>query len=241
MFTKHCNILILSIALMSSLVFVYFVFLGKDKDAVVNVAETTSPIQSCTDNKHQDNGKHVITSESSSTIPHSKPNDVTSTNDLHLTVLNLWYDLASHDEDIPVRLDPRIKQAKKIGFNSRLMAILEKDDRVQLPLIDDQRYLLQIKNINKNSNNDIEIYGELNHNGKIYASTVSLTTKKVLLALLSTPSGHFDVRMANDKGYIYQSDQLEDIEAMIDLPRFLYQSNPLEDIEAMVDLPSFSN
>ena len=157
---------------------------------------------------------------SQSTVQYSNATDKDNEKGKQLTVLNLWYHLDKHDEDISVRLDPRIKEARKIGLNSRLIPILEKNDKVQLPTINDQHYLLKIKSINKNSNNDIEIYGELDHNGKVYASTLSLT-KKVVLALLSTPNGHFDVRMVNDKGYIYQSDQLDDIEAVVDLPSFL--------------------
>lgn len=228
MFTKHYSILILSTVLIISLVFVYYVFLGEDgayntlKHNVVTAskpnATKTTLTRDCVNDKQQDDGRHVATSESPSTIQDVKPKHVTATNDPHLTVLNLWYDLDHDDEDIAVRLDPRIKQARKIGFNSRLIPILKKDDRVQLPLINNEHYLLRIKSINKKSNSDIEIYGVLDHSGEPYGSTLSFTTKKVLLALLGTPIGHFDVRMANDKGYIYQSDQVEDIEAVVDLP-----------------------
>ncbi len=134
-----------------------------------------------------------------------------------LTILNLWYNLDKDDENISVRLNSRIKDAKKIGFNSRILPILKQGDKVQLPVINNKKYIIHIKNINKTGNNALEVYGEFSHNDKIYASTLSLT-KKSLLALLSTPAGNFDIRMANDKGYIYHSNQGESI---VDLPSFL--------------------
>jgi hypothetical protein len=151
------------------------------------------------------------------TIKNSGVLEETFEDDNQLTVLNLWYNLDKQDENISVRLNSRINDAKKIGFNSRILPILKQGDKLQLPVIDNKKYILDIKSINKKGNNALEVYGEFSHNGKIYASTLSLT-KKSMLALLSTPTGNFDIRMANDKGYIYRSNQGESI---VDLPSFL--------------------
>lgn len=181
-----------------------------NKDSVKETNTLTNkinlPLKKCTDTKIS---QHALLSTATS-----------DTYDNRLTVLNLWYDLDSSDENISVRLDSRIKGARKIGFNSRIIFSLQKDDKVQLPIINGEKYFLHIKNVKRKNDQDIELYGEMHHNGNVYASTLSFT-KKATLALLSTPLGHFDVRIANDKGYIYQSNQLADIEAVVDLPSFL--------------------
>jgi len=154
------------------------------------------------------------------TIPHNinaLEDIIEDDSDNLLTILNLWYDLDEHHENIAVRLNPRIEDAKKIGFNSRILPILKPSDKIQLPVINNKKYLLHVKNINKTGDNELEVYGEFRHNGKIYASTLSFT-KKSMLALLSTPTGNFDIRMSNDKGYIYRSNQGESV---VDLPSFL--------------------
>ena len=157
------------------------------------------------------------------TIKHNEFEDIIEGNNSHfLTILNLWYDLDKQDENISVRLNPRIKNVKKIGFNSRILSTLKQNDKIQLPIVNNEKHIISIKNINKITNKGLEIYGELNHKGKIYASTLSIREKS-MFALLSTPSGDFDIRMANDKGYIYHSnqDQEDALESIVDLPSFL--------------------
>ena len=150
-------------------------------------------------------------------IKHSSVLKKTLEDDNQLTLLNLWYNLDKQNESISVRLNPRINNAKKIGFNSRVLSILKQGDKIELPVISGKKYLLSIKNIKITGNSALEIYGEFSHNGNVYASTLSFTQKS-MLALLSTPTGNFDIRIANDKGYIYRSNQGESI---IDLPSFL--------------------
>ena len=147
-------------------------------------------------------------------------------NEKSLTILNLWYNLNNHPEKLTVSIDPRIKNVQKVGVNTRIISILEATDTIQLPLIDGEKYLLQIKNISKRKNVDMEIYGEIDYRGSVYSSTITLVDHS-LYALLSTPSGDYDLRMADDKGYLYKSGQLEGnrglktAESIIDLPSFL--------------------
>lgn len=216
--------IILSIVLVSLLIAAIFMLIRDKEEVKENVTlmshqisqQTYALIEKCTDKKPIESKELDLLEETNQNNNHHL-----------LTVLNLWYELkVNNEEDISVRLDPRVKGAKKIGFNSRILAALKTDDKIQLPLIHNKKYLLNIKGIKKTSNNKLEIYGELNHDGKMYASTLSIT-KKSLYGLLSTPTGNFDIRMSNDKGYIYPSNQLVDIDgsespsAIVDLPPFL--------------------
>ncbi len=201
---KRYIFLFISLVILFIFSFYITIINSKEENNTRFISETTNQVlEECT---HKKTIKHNI-SVRKETLEDSN----------QLTILNLWFNLDKQDENISVRLNSRINDAKKIGFNSGILPILKQGDKIELPAIAGKKHLLNIKNIKKTGNNTLEVYGEFRYNGKIYASTLSLTQKS-MLALLSTPTGNFDIRMANDKGYLYRSNQGESI---VDLPSFL--------------------
>lgn len=180
---------------------------------------------------------HSVTSNKNKSAAKNCPQDIQAkkngsteklaiNNEKSLTILNLWYYLSNSTEKLTVSIDPRIKEVERIGVNTRILPMLKETDIIQLPIINGEKYLLHVKNITTRKNVKVEIYGEVRYRNSIYSSTITLVDNS-LYGLLSTPSGDYDIRMADDKGYLYKSGQLDgaanfkSAESIIDLPSFL--------------------
>ncbi|MEE9352037.1 MAG: hypothetical protein V3U78_07235 [Thiotrichaceae bacterium] len=141
-----------------------------------------------------------------STANQKKGKGVESETNQSLTILNMWYDLESSADTGSIRIDSDIKNSRKIGIHSDLLSAIKPGYKVQLPSLVGDNYFLKLGKVEKVTDKEIQIYGELDHNDETYFSTISIIDN-TLLAVLSTPSGDYDLRMVDGKGVIYQAEE----------------------------------
>ncbi len=179
--------------------------------------------------KLQENkSKHQLVNQSDQSVQEARistadqKKDVGSETDQSLTILNMWYDLESDADTGGIRLDPSIKTSRKIGIHSDLLSAIKPGYKVQLPSLIGDDYFLKLGKVEKVTDTEIQIYGELDHNDETYFSTISIIDN-TLLAVLSTPKGDYDLRMVDGKGVIYQAEEVEPSKAssVSDLESFL--------------------
>ncbi len=140
--------------------------------------------------------------------------------DRALTILNMWYDLSSDTETTGIRLDSNVKQARKVGMHSDLLAAIKPGYRIQLPSLIGDHYFLKLDKIEKISESEMQIYGELEDKDESYFSTISIIDN-TLLAVLSTPKGDYDIKMMDGRGVVYKSGTDTNVGSVIDKPGFL--------------------
>lgn len=130
----------------------------------------------------------------------------TTARDEALTILNMWYQLDKDDTANGVRLIGSIDNASKIGMHRDLLSVIKKDYKIELPPLDGVHYLLKLEKVEKHAGEEMQIFGKIKSKGQTYFSTISVIENTVL-AVLSTPTGDYDLKMHNGKGYVYKIDK----------------------------------
>lgn len=166
--------------------------------------------------------KHVI-SPKTEKIQH----DTTANNaeeDQSLTILNMWYDLAPEAATNGVRLSGDVASSRKIGIHSGLLSAIKPGYKVQLPSLVGGDYLLKLEKVERITDTEVQIYGQIEAGNETYFSTISVMNN-AMLAVLSTPNGDFDVNMIDGKGVVYRSEEVapSEVGAVSDLESFLSQ------------------
>ncbi len=137
-----------------------------------------------------------------------------------LTILNMWYDLSPEEDTGDIRVDEKVSQVRKVGIHSDLLAAVKPGSKVQLPRLIGEKYFLRLDKVEKISDSEIQIYGELEGQQERYFSTISIIDN-TLLAVLSTPQGDYDIKMVDGRGVVYKSDDELNRGSVIDQPGFL--------------------
>ncbi len=174
----------------------------------------------------QQNKAHRATSPAVAAIQSKKTHSKEPTNkeqDQSLAILNMWYDLAPDAETGGIRLDEElIKDSRKIGIHSDLLSALKPGYRLQLPNLIGDNYFLKLGKVEKITDSQIQIYGELEDKNETYFSTISIIDN-TMLAVLSTPNGDYDLKMVDGKGVVYRSGDINSSKAssVVDIKGFL--------------------
>ncbi len=187
---------------------------------MVGLFVATSKLQ---ENKEPRSTRSVATTIQANKI-HNEPlvNSANKEQDKSVTILNMWYDLAADAETNGVRLDEEIKDARKIGIHSDLLSAIKPGYRLQLPNLIGDDYFLKLGKVERITDTQIQIYGELEDENETYFSTISIIDN-TLLAVLSTPKGDYDLKMVDGKGVVYKSEDMNSAtsSSVVDIEGFL--------------------
>ncbi len=201
-------ILFSGIFILVSMVGIYLVTSEWQENKVVDRAEVKS--SSLTKVKKTYKNKEVRVNNSSPSPDNS------------LTILNMWYDLAADEETKGVRLNDNVSESRKVGIHTGLLAAIKPGYRVQLPNLVGEGYFLKLDRVERITNQEIQIYGEIEDQDEVYFSTISIIGN-TLLAVLSTPEGDYDLNMIDGKGVVYKSEGVPSSKAssVMDMESFL--------------------
>ena len=201
-------ILFSGIFILVSMVGIYLVTSEWQENKVVDRAEVKS--SSLTKVKKISKNKEVNVNNSSLSSDNS------------LTILNMWYDLAADEKTEGVRLNDNVSKSRKVGIHTDLLAAIKPGYRVQLPNLVGEGYFLKLDRVERVTNEEIQIYGEIEDQDEVYFSTISIIGN-TLLAVLSTPEGDYDLNMIDGKGVVYKSEDVPSSKAssVTDMESFL--------------------